>query len=252
MASYLVLIHQIIAHIALAAVFLFFPPQYWFITIAVYCVLYCFGGTMTYHRLLSHQSFQPPRWFYYTGSILGLLSCSGSPIAWVATHRKHHRFTDKVQDPHSMRYMKWYKVQWLTMLVPAEPKYATHLLRSPFQIFLHKNYFFIHLAYAALLAAIDPKLLLYAYLAPAALVWEAGSIINTVCHKWGYCNYQIEDDSKNNRWLALFTFGEALHNNHHARQANFDFKRQPNEIDIAAFFIRLLNRKDSHPESKLV
>lgn len=243
MIGYLVLFHQIIAHLGLIALLIFFPIKYWVYTFLVYSILYCFGGTITYHRLLSHNSFKPPTWFYYIGSLLGLLSCSGSPIAWVATHRKHHRYTDRQKDPHSMRFTQWYKVQWLSMLVPTEPKYAAQLLRSRFQVFLHRNYFFIHLGYAAVLGLIDFKMLIYFYLAPAALVWEAGSIINTICHRWGYKNYLIDDDSKNNYFVSLLTFGEGLHNNHHARQANYNFKRKPFEIDIGGFFIDRLKRK---------
>lgn len=218
----------------------------------MYCLLYCFGGTITYHRLLSHNSFKPKKWFYYIGSFIGTLSCSGSPIAWVATHLKHHRFTDQESDPHSMRYLQWYKVQWLTMLVRPETKYAVHLLRSRYQVFLHRYYFLIHLFYALILAAIDYKLIFYFYLAPAALVWEAGSIINTICHTRGYTNYSIANDSKNNTLVAWLTFGEGLHNNHHARQSNFDFSRKPNEVDIGGLFIRLLQQKSVHtktPES---
>ena len=239
---YLVLLHQIIAHLGLAVLLIYFPIKFCLATFLVYAVIYCFGGTITYHRLLSHNSFEPPQWFFYVGSAVGLLACSGSPIAWVATHKKHHRFTDESKDPHSMRFFSWYKVQWLSMLNPAEAKYAVHLLRSSFQIFLHRYYFLIHLSYAAVLFFLDPKLIIYFYLAPAALVWEAGSIINTICHKWGYTNYEIADDSKNNRIVSWLTFGEGLHNNHHARQANYSFKRKPFELDIAALFIELLKK----------
>jgi fatty-acid desaturase len=245
LSSYLILIHQIIAHIALISLIIYFPMKYWLITTLVYSILYCFGGTITYHRLLSHKSFRAPLWFYYLGSVIGTLSCSGSPIAWVATHKKHHRFTDQKNDPHSMRFMPWYKVQWLTMLVPAEPKYAAHLLRSKFQIFLHKYYFAIHATYAAALYLINPELIIYMYLAPAALVWEAGSIINTVCHKWGYKNYDIPDDSKNNKLIAFFTFGEGLHNNHHAKQSLFNFDRKSGEIDVASFFIKHIKQRSA-------
>lgn len=242
MMSYLVFLHQLVAHIALLSLFIFFEPRYWVISILVYSILYCFGGTITYHRLLSHGSFKAPKWFYYVGTLLGVLNCSGSPIAWVATHKKHHRYTDKEKDPHSMRFMAWYKVQWLSMMVPAEVKYATHLLRSEFQVFVHRYYFVIHILYAVVLVMIDYKMIVYFYLAPAALVWEAGSIINTICHKWGYANYEIDDDSKNNTIVSWLTFGEGLHNNHHARQANFDFKRTPREVDIGGLFIKLIRQ----------
>lgn len=241
--AYLVLFHQILAHLALLGLVLFFPIKYWIVTLAVYAVIYCFGGTITFHRLLSHNSFKPKEWFYYVGTMLGVLSCAGSPIAWAATHRKHHRFVDQKQDPHSMRFMPWYRVQWLSMLVPAEAKYAIHLLRSRFQVFVHRNYFFLHMAYALVLGLIDYKLIIYFYLAPAALVWEAGSVINTVCHKWGYKNYELDDDSKNNKILSWLTFGEGLHNNHHARQANSEFNRKPSEVDIGGFFIKILKQK---------
>ncbi|MFZ3229648.1 MAG: fatty acid desaturase [Pseudobdellovibrio sp.] len=243
MIPYFVLLHQIFAHVGLICLIIYFPAKYWLITLIVYFVLYCFGGTITYHRLLSHDSFKPAKWFYYLGSVLGVLSCSGSPIAWVATHKKHHRFTDQKNDPHSMRFMAWYKIQWLSMMIPVEPKYAAKLLRSKFQLFLHRNYFLIHSVYIFGLAFINYKMIIYLYLAPAALVWEAGSIINTICHKWGYVNYQLDDDSKNNRIVALLTFGEGLHNNHHARQANFNFKRKPGEIDLGGVFIKYLNQK---------
>lgn len=246
---YLILFHQILAHIALVVLLVFFPVKYWLISFLVYCVIYCFGGTITFHRLLSHNSFKPPTWFYYVGSMLGMLSCASSPIAWVATHRKHHRYTDKQKDPHSMRFMAWYRVQWLSMLEVAEPRYVTDMLRSKFQLFLHRNYFFLHLGYAGGLALIDPKLIIYFYLAPAALVWEAGSVINTICHKWGYTNYQLDDDSKNNRVVSFLTFGEGLHNNHHARQANPIFKRKPSEVDIGGFFIRLVEKERNSYES---
>jgi len=242
--SYFILIHQIAAHIALVSLFIYFPLKIWLVALLVYSILYCFGGTITYHRLLSHNSFNPPRWFYYLGSILGLLSCSGSPLSWVAIHKKHHRYTDQKNDPHSMRFMSWYKVQWLTMLAQAEPKYAAHLLRSNFQLFLHKHYILIHAIYAAILTLINPELLIYFYLAPAALVWEAGSIINTVCHKWGYVNYRTTDDSRNNIVIALLTFGEGYHNNHHANPSNYKFANTRFEVDIAGFFINLLNKEN--------
>jgi fatty-acid desaturase len=240
---YLVLLHQILAHMGLFALIVYLPVKFWFFSLVIYAVLYCLGGTITYHRLLSHNSFKPPQWFYYVGSLIGLLSCSGSPIAWVATHKKHHRFTDQQKDPHSMRFMSWYRVQWMSMLVPVEAKYASHLLRSKFQIFLHRHYFAIHIVYAAILFSIEPKMLIYLYLAPAALVWEAGSIINTICHKWGYRNYEIDNDSKNNTWVSWITFGEGLHNNHHARQANYSFKRKDHEVDFAALFIDIIKQK---------
>ena len=40
--------------------------------------------------------------------------------------------------------------------------------------------------------------------------------VNSASHMWGYRNYKTTDDSRNNWWVALITYGEGWHNNHHA------------------------------------
>lgn len=61
------------------------------------------GVCMGYHRLLTHGSFKtykPIRWLL---AFLGGLSGEGSALAWVANHRKHHKYSDQDGDPHSPR-----------------------------------------------------------------------------------------------------------------------------------------------------
>src|SRR4030095_11081352 len=41
-------------------------------------------------------------------------------------------------------------------------------------------------------------------------------LVNSATHKWGTRRFQTRDDSTNNWWVALLTFGEGWHNNHHA------------------------------------
>ena len=40
--------------------------------------------------------------------------------------------------------------------------------------------------------------------------------VNSVCHFFGSRRFDIEDQSTNVGWLALFSLGESWHHNHHA------------------------------------
>ena len=62
--------------------------------------------------------------------------------------------------------------------------------------------------------------------------------INGAGHSFGYKSFQ--NDATNLRLLALITFGEGLHNNHHARPASPKLSAFRGEFDPAWPVIRLL------------
>ena len=198
--------------------------------------------TMTFHRLLSHKSWNPPKWYYKFGTLCGIYGLTGSSIGWVAVHREHHHHTDKEGDPHSPRHHGFFKVQWLSMFETPKPKYAIHLIRDKFHMFIHKWYFQLHLAIAGFWLLIDPMLLVAAYLFPAMILWNAGSFINTLTHMFGYRNYNTTDDSTNIPVLGILMWGEGWHNNHHADPNNPSFKRKWWELDVGGLFIKLLSQ----------
>ncbi len=41
-------------------------------------------------------------------------------------------------------------------------------------------------------------------------------LVNSATHMWGSQRFLTGDDSKNSFWVAILTFGEGWHNNHHA------------------------------------
>jgi fatty-acid desaturase len=41
-------------------------------------------------------------------------------------------------------------------------------------------------------------------------------LVNSATHMWGRQRFHTRDDSRNSLWVALLTFGEGWHNNHHA------------------------------------
>ncbi len=45
-------------------------------------------------------------------------------------------------------------------------------------------------------------------------------LVNSATHMWGYRSHPTRDDSTNLWWVALLTYGEGWHNNHHAYQTS--------------------------------
>ncbi len=241
---------QVIAHLSIIPMIMYGTWQHWILAFFVYFMTGCFGMTMTFHRLLSHKSWNPPKWFYKFGTLCGFYGLTGSSIGWVAVHREHHHHTDKEGDPHSPRHHGFFKVQWLSMFETPKPKYAIHLIRDKFHMFLHRWYFQLHLLIAGFWLIVDPMLLVAAYLFPAMILWNAGSFINTLTHMFGYRNFNTTDDSTNIPVLGILMWGEGWHNNHHADPNNPSFKRKWWEFDVGGFFIKLLSQDKIKNEFK--
>jgi stearoyl-CoA desaturase (delta-9 desaturase) len=159
----------------------------------------------------------------------------------VAIHRQHHRFTDREGDPHSPAH-GFARAQWLSMYHDVNIKYAVDLIRDKFHVFLHQQYFLLHLIVFVFWLLIDPMLLVACYLAPAALLWEMGSFINTINHKSkvGNRNFDTSDNSRNVAWLGYLMWGEGWHNNHHHKANDPKFGVNNNEFDMGWFFIKRL------------
>src|ERR1035438_1619623 len=67
----------------------------------VFYVVTGFGLTIGFHRLFTHSGFRPRRVLKITLAVLGSMAVEGSVTSWVATHRRHHMFSDHSGDPHS-------------------------------------------------------------------------------------------------------------------------------------------------------
>lgn len=237
------ILYQILAHAAFLSMCLFGNSTQWIISISMYFFMVTIGGTITYHRLLSHRSFDSPKWFEYFGSIIGAIGGNGSGITWAAIHREHHRFTDQEKDPHSPLYQSFFKIQFLSMLDTPKIRYVPDLLRSKFHMWVHQYYWIINFIYVGMLLIIDPFAIVYAYFIPTLLVWHGGSFINTVNHVIGYRNYESKDCSTNNIFTGLLVSGEGWHNNHHHSPADSQFGKRWFEFDLGYLIIRLIRKR---------
>ena len=239
------LIAQAIAHLSLIPMVIWAGWEHWLLALGVYFFTGCIGMSMTYHRLLAHGSWKAPRWFELFGTLCASMGLTGSSLAWCSVHREHHQTVDTEADPHSPLYMKWYEVQFLSMLYLPKIKFMQQKLKDPFHRLLHHHYFLINFGYSVFLFFLDPFAVIYAHLFPAALLWNSGSAVNTVGHLFGYRNFQTSDSSKNSLILALLTWGEGWHNNHHYQSQKYYFGTKWYEVDVAGALISLLIRMEN-------
>lgn len=221
---------QIIAHLSLVWMLFNSSLFMWAVTFFVFFLNGCLGMTMTYHRLLSHKSWKCPKWVEYTFAFFGGIGLTGSAISWVSTHRKHHRFTDHPDDPHSPIHKGWFYCHFLSMYSKVEPKYAVDLLKQKFYNNQHRYYLLYAILWGVTMTLIfwDPYALIYAWLAPAAILWNAGSAIVSTSHRKG----KVFNDTV----LAILVWGEGYHKNHHSRPGDARFGK----YDLGGILIKLL------------
>jgi len=198
------------------------------------------GITVGYHRLLTHRSFKTTRALRGLLAVLGSMAVEGPVIEWVATHRKHHRFSDQPGDPHSphvdhapgwrgaIHGLAHAHVGWMLrgkdMANPA--RYAKDLLDDRDLRFISRTFPLWVLAGLLLPFGLGVALTGSVVGGLTALLWggavrvfllhHATFSINSLCHYFGRRPFPTSDQSRNLAWLAPLAFGEAWHNNHHA------------------------------------
>lgn len=207
----------------------------------------CLGIVVTYHRYLTHNSYQARPILVKIFSVLGCFAGTGSPLAWVAIHINHHLKSDKPDDPHSPLYkgINIFKLDYVDQISTDTKWRMRGLVTDKFQQFLHRYYFAINIAYSALLFAIGGfYLMIFLHWTPALITGLMSNVINYVGHtpSWlgGYRSYNLNDQSSNNWLWAIPSWGEAWHNNHHRFPKDYTFKKQWWELDISGLIIKLI------------
>jgi stearoyl-CoA desaturase (delta-9 desaturase) len=234
------------------------------IVFAIMYVLTGLGITVGFHRLFTHRSFKTSRALRFVLAVLGSAAIEGPVISWVADHRKHHAFSDREGDPHSphvdhgvgwrgaLRGLAHAHLGWLFIHTQrgSRERYAPDLLADPVVAVVDRT--FLVWALGGLAAAFG---LGYAiggtwHAGLTGLLW-GGAVrmlvlhhmtysINSLCHFFGRRDYATGDHSRNLLWLALPTFGEAWHNNHHAFPTSASHGLSWRQPDPSALVIWLL------------
>ncbi|MGD9683979.1 MAG: acyl-CoA desaturase [Candidatus Obscuribacterales bacterium] len=216
------------------------------------------GIAIGYHRLLSHRSYRCPKAVEYFWVGCGYLAFQSSPIWWATMHRAHHKYSDTELDPHAGMH-GWRRSIYGWIFDDAYPEYVKpnecgkDLVKDPLYRFLDQDG---KVQRAHLLNGFSNFLfrfgVLYFFGLPAALgsliaglmLQQVTLIFNKISHidSLGYRNYDTTDDSVNIGWLSLLTFGEGLHNNHHARPGMASSAARANEFDPSFMVIKLMKK----------
>lgn len=225
----------------------------------MYFLTICLGITLCYHRLLAHRSYNTNRFVKWSLALLGCLAFQRGPIWWSACHRLHHGKVDKDQDPHSPRYsFIWSHFLWAFFWHPqldekpeTTNRLALDLASDPGMRFLEKHYTSLNMLCLAALFGIGYALdgwrmgcsiLIWGGFVRLVLCLNITWLVNSVCHIWGYQTYDTGDRSRNNWWVALLTWGEGWHNNHHADARAARNGHLWYEVDPTYWIIQLMRK----------
>ncbi len=237
-------------HAGAVAAFFFIDWKAIAVAAVMYFLCISWGIGMGYHRLLTHRSYKVPRWIEYLFAVLGTMTLEGGPFFWVGTHRIHHQNSDQEGDPHSPRDGAWWShIGWIILgkgqhnEVDYFRRYAPDMTRNRFYVWLN-TYHYVPLMISAVL--------LFAWGGWPAFLW-AGCLrvvvslhstwaVNSATHMWGNRRFITKDDSRNNWWVALLTFGEGWHNNHHAKPNSARHGLAWYELDITWLQIKALEK----------
>jgi stearoyl-CoA desaturase (Delta-9 desaturase) len=251
----------ILIHIGALAALFFFSWKALATAIFLYWVATGLGISMGYHRLHTHRSYKVPRWMEYFFAVCGTLTLEGGPIFWVAIHRIHHQRSDQPGDPHSPREGAWWShVGWIlvgetkhnnTKLLG---KYAPDLAKDPFYVWLTDYHWVPNVTLAVILYLVGGlPTLLWAGFFRIVFGLHATWLVNSATHMWGGRRFSTRDDSRNNWWVALISFGEGWHNNHHAHPTSARHGLAWYEFDPSWLQIKVLKAlglaKSSHVAS---
>ena len=209
------------------------------------------GIGIGFHRMLTHKGFEAPAPVRFVFLALGSMALEGPPIAWAATHLKHHAKSDKEGDPHSPLEGFWHAhMGWLfSHGQQVEELYYRGFKDDKVAKFVSKTFWFWAL---------------FTFMLPAGIGYAVGGLggawsgfiwgglirvffnhhvtwsVNSVCHTFGQQPFKTPDRSKNEWIVGLLALGEGWHNNHHAFPRSAVHGIRWYQYDVSAYIIRFL------------
>jgi stearoyl-CoA desaturase (Delta-9 desaturase) len=199
-----------------------------------------------YHRYFSHRSYSTGRVFQFVLGFLAQSSAQKSILWWAAKHRHHHLHSDTERDVHSPRHkgFLYSHVGWIFARQhdTVDPMKVADFARYPELMLLHKYELVPPVALGGLCLLLGGwSGLVVGFVWSTLLLYHATFCINSLAHVRGSRRYLTGDDSRNNWLLALLTWGEGWHNNHHAYQSSARQGFRWWEIDPTFYVLRALS-----------
>ncbi len=218
-----------------------------------------FALTGFYHRNFSHRTFQTSRTVQFVFASIGASCAQRGPLWWAAHHRRHHRVADTPDDPHSPRVhgFWWSHAGWFLTprnfrtdlaRVPDLAKYPELRWLDRFDIAVPVLLAVAMYGLGVLLQQVAPRLgtsgaqmLVWGFFVSTIVLFHATVTINSLAHRFGTRRFDTKDDSRNNVWLAVLTFGEGWHNNHHFFPGSSRQGFRWWEVDLTWYGLKLMS-----------
>ena len=246
-------------HISLISIFF---VGYSHIALAVFILMYAlrmFAITGFYHRYFSHKTFKTGRLTQFIFAVIGASAVQRGPLWWASHHRRHHVHSDSSEDQHSPKtnsflwsHTGWFlsKANFLT-----DAKWIKELSRFPELRLLDRFDILVPILSCAILFTFGEvvgylfpatetnglQLVVWGFVFSTVILYHSTFLINSASHLWGKKRYKTNDDSKNNFLLAILTFGEGWHNNHHHYPGSVKQGFYWWEIDLTYYVLKLLS-----------
>ncbi len=236
----------------------FFTGFSW-VAVAVLLITYSvrvFALTAGFHRYFSHRAFKTSRFFQFVMAWVGTSSAQLGPMWWAANHRHHHLYSDKPEDIHSpvVKSAFWAHIGWVLCRAYGTIQHdrVKDLNKYPELRFIDRFHVLPVLSLIGLLYGVGTwfdalypelgvsglQLIMWGFFLSTVLVYHATFCVNSVTHIVGSKRFENDDESRNSWWVALITFGEGWHNNHHrwplsARQGMYWW-----ELDFSYYLLK--------------
>ena len=237
-------------HVLAVAAFFFVTWQAVVVAVVLHWTCVGWGIGMGYHRLHTHRSYSTPKVIEYFFAVCGTLTLQGGPIFWTAVHRIHHQNSDHDGDPHTPRDGRWWAHMLWTLFgepmnadTAAMGKYAPDMMNDRFYRVLSQWHWVpLVVLGLALLAVGGLPWVLWGVFFRVVFGLHCTWLVNSATHLWGTRQFPTNDDSRNSWWVALLTFGEGWHNNHHAHPTSARHGLRWYQVDLAWIQIKLLEK----------
>jgi stearoyl-CoA desaturase (Delta-9 desaturase) len=217
-----------------------------------------FALTAFYHRYFAHRTFRASRRWQFVFALLGASCVQRGPLWWAAHHRHHHQHADTREDPHSpgvhgflRSHVGWFLTAKGFMTdrtrIPDLVRFPELRWLDRFDVVVPVSYAVALFGCGMLLQRLAPalgtsgaQLLIWGFFISTVVLFHVSVTINSLAHGCGKRRFETQDDSRNNLWLALLTFGEGWHNNHHFFPGSVRQGFRWWELDITYYLLRVM------------
>jgi stearoyl-CoA desaturase (delta-9 desaturase) len=198
-------------HLALIAGLIYYDFAWPYVLISIlsgyiFFALFGHGG----HLYISHRNYKDT---WYNGAyafLINLFTAAGGPFNFTVLHRHHHKYSDTDKDPHSPTHIGWWRVYLLLWKhVEISPVSVRDMARSKWLLFLHRNQVKIHFISVAILALIDPRLVLFGIAPSVVYTIHVNGLVNWLGHKNG-----VPRNIPELAWLTPLSWRHGDHHNH--------------------------------------